>query len=99
MFIKDDVKVKGLSVEILLALIVAQQVYRDRNDRLTITSGTDGVHMAGSKHYSGNAVDLRLPQNPSIRADVVGQLRLRLNRDYDVVLEKDHIHVEFDPKG
>lgn len=28
----------------------------------------------------------------------VGRLRAELGRDYDVVLESDHIHVEYDPK-
>ena len=65
---------------------------------LTITSGTDGKHMRGSKHYSGEALDIRtrgLTKSNVTR--VLGTLSARLGREYDVVLEKDHIHIEYVP--
>lgn len=57
----------------------------------------------GSLHSQGLAVDFRLPSyfsgfsahhDKSIRQ----QLHHLLGSDYDVVLEDDHIHVEYDPK-
>ncbi len=64
-----------------------------------ITSGTDGTHMKGSKHYEGNALDLRRKNmTPDVLAQYLLVLKERLGRDYDVVLERDHIHVEYDPK-
>lgn len=95
--IKQGVRVRGLSNEILLAIIIAQSVYSETEPSLTITSLTDGRHGIGSLHHSGDAVDLRLPM-PVTRDQIVSQLRNALGANYDVVLESDHIHVEYDPK-
>jgi hypothetical protein len=66
---------------------------------LTITSGTDGKHKRGSKHYSGEALDVRTRNLTKANVKrVVDMLAARLGRGYDVVLETDHIHVEYDPK-
>lgn len=65
---------------------------------VVITSGNDGKHMKGSKHYSNNALDLRTWNIPNRDLPLfVKALAERLGPDYDVVLEDDHIHVEFDP--
>ena len=64
-----------------------------------ITSGTDGVHKKGSKHYVGGALDLRISNIPNGQLSIyVKALKGRLGPDYDVVLESDHIHCEYDPK-
>lgn len=72
-----------------------------------VTSGRDGKHMDGSRHYSGNALDYR-GNNISVTqgrqlATLVGR---RLGPDYDVVFEtfpnnpaRNHLHTEYDPKG
>lgn len=66
-----------------------------------MTSGFDGLHMPKSKHYSGNAYDLRLRHLDRNRwkelRDVIADA---LGPKFDVVLEdmKVHIHIEFDPK-
>lgn len=95
--IKQGVRVRGLSNEILLALLVAQSVYSETEAAMTITSLTDGRHGIGSLHHTGDAVDLRLPM-PATREQIVSQLRTALGASYDVILESDHIHVEYDPK-
>ena len=64
---------------------------------VVITSGTDGVHMSGSKHYKGEALDLRLPPI-EWRGRFIARLGERLGPDYQIVVEDDHIHVEFDPQ-
>lgn len=99
MRIKAGVRVHGLRPEILLALMVAESVYRRREAELVLTCGIDGQHSRGSKHYIGNAIDLRLHNLPpgtwqEVREEIAGALGI----DYDVVLEDDHIHIEFDPK-
>lgn len=65
-----------------------------------ITSGTDGQHASGSLHYSGDALDLRRwdADAKGVTNSVVSELIWYLGDDYDVILERDHIHVEFDPK-
>jgi hypothetical protein len=67
---------------------------------LTVTSGTDSVdvHRAGSLHGQGLAEDYRTRDMPLITQQVVsGAVAVALGADYDVVLEADHLHVEYDP--
>ena len=97
--IKKSVKAKGLQPEILLAIMEAREIYRDLDADLIITSLLDGKHMPNSFHYKGLAVDLRTRHiSNSDRMLVVGRLRLALGPEYDVVLEKTHLHVEYDDK-
>lgn len=66
---------------------------------VTITSGTDGQHMHGSKHYTNEAVDFRRSNLTQEQlALFLPVLRTRLGENYQVIEETDHIHVEYDPK-
>jgi len=97
--IKKGVKIKGLQPEILLAITEAREVYRELGADLIITSLLDGKHMPGSFHYKGLAVDLRTRHlTKPDRALAAARLRVALGPEYDVVLEKTHIHLEYDPK-
>lgn len=65
----------------------------------TITSVNDGKHMNGSKHYVNKAIDLRVLDMPKdMWQPVRNDLSNILGPDFDVILEKDHIHIEYDPK-
>jgi hypothetical protein len=66
----------------------------------TITSAMDGTHMATSKHYTGDALDWRIWESDAagVTGSILGELQYYLGSDYDVILEKDHIHIEYDPK-
>lgn len=63
----------------------------------TITSGTDGTHMEGSKHYSGDAIDL-ISHNLSANQTnaIIDDLESKLGSDYDIINEGSHIHIEYD---
>ncbi len=65
----------------------------------TITSARGDKHGAGSYHPLGLAIDVR---TRGLSADtiltLVDDLRAALGTDYDVVLESDHIHIEYQPK-
>jgi hypothetical protein len=76
---------------------------------VVITSGSDSTHMAGSKHYTGEAIDVRSktfgPQDKRAFADA---LRDALGPQFTVLLEheglpQEHWHVQvkkgrrFDP--
>lgn len=66
---------------------------------LTVTSISDGKHGANSLHYKGLAFDCRISDKTATQTKLFAtQLKTALGPDYDVVLESDHIHVEFDPK-
>lgn len=101
--IKPGAKLDGLRPEMVLAIVVAEQVYSHSQADLdlVVTEATGGQHMVGSLHASGRAVDLRTRDvSPVMLPVIVSELRSRLGENYDVVLEtvSPHIHVEFDPK-
>lgn len=64
---------------------------------MTITSGNDGIHMRKSKHYSNEAIDIRIRDMVN-RERTFKEIKKDLGKDYDVLLESDHIHIEYDPK-
>ena len=106
--LKSGVRVGGIRPEMAVALVVIASVYDARAIPLVITSGLDGEHNATSArhprslHYEGLAWDLRLPSRSTSKAqddaDVKAALASALGPEFDVVLEGDHLHVEFDPK-
>lgn len=66
-------------------------------DDLVVTSICDGEHSRTSLHWSGCAADLRRWNIPDPNS-FVDWLREALTDEFDVVLEDDHIHMEFQPK-
>lgn len=100
MKIKPGVRILGLRPEMLLAVIAAEGLYRELGVEAVITSGIDGTHSKGSKHYAACALDFRTNSLPAGSwQEVRNKLAESLGEDFDVVLEEDHIHVEFDPKS
>ena len=65
-----------------------------------VTSGTDGKHGEHSKHYTCEAIDLRIFHiQPQFHQTLIQRCKELLGKDFDIVLESDHVHLEFDPKG
>lgn len=88
-----------LSTQIVLALITASAIYQANGQELVITSITDAVHKKESLHYDGKAADLRTNVFSAATAKLVtAQLASALGDNFDVVLESDHIHIEYDPE-
>ena len=99
MQIKPGVRLLGLQPQMTVALSVAESVYARYGAECVLTSAVDGNHSRASLHYKGYAVDLRIWNVPqSKRPTLVNDLREALGTEYDVILERDHIHVEWDPK-
>jgi len=88
----------GLHIEMRRALIAAETVFKAHGVELVVTSGLDGEHSAGSYHYYGLAVDLRTRQIPTVAEvqQIAQELRAALGSPYDVVVEGDHLHLEYD---
>jgi hypothetical protein len=93
----------------LFADAVVAAVYEGLGaEELVITEITGGKHGVGSRHFVGLAIDyrrwtLRLRTHPDLdevdhAPEAVRLIAHRLRGQFDVVLEKTHIHVEFDPK-
>ena len=109
MRIKHGASIKGIHAEMAIACLVCSKTLEEFNKtRLTLTEGTGGVHMKGSFHGKGLAIDLRdWALNDSQLKELVRNLNLDLGNilvdekwegEFDVVLEGNHIHVEFDVK-
>ena len=109
--IKSGAKLIGINTQIVIALQITESLWKENwpNVPVTVTCGTDGKHGQGSRHYFGNAVDIRTRDLPHNEDEETGNnseaakharqlLGQRLGNEFDVVLESDHIHIEWDPK-
>lgn len=99
---KEGTDISNIQPQVVMALISANNLYRDEGVELVYTSGRDGKHSLTSLHYSGNAVDLRISdlaeKDSFLPSLVCDRLADRLGLDYDVLLEKTHIHLEYQPR-
>ncbi len=96
--LKTGVQLRGLRPEMLIGILIVEGAYTDMGYDTIITSACDGRHSRGSLHYVGLAVDFRTRHIGSDRLKVTGKIKDRLGLEYDVVLEHDHIHVEYQPE-
>ncbi len=107
MTLKSTVSVKKLQSQTLLAMIVANEVYRSIGADLTITSVCDSHDNSPTPtlHPTGFAFDCRTRDLRSVDIPtILAGIRSKLTLEYDVVDETGntvkgpHIHIEFDPK-
>lgn len=98
--LKEGVSLRHLTPQGLLIAVVVDQTYAANNIPVcTITSGDDGKHRDDSKHYAGNALDFRIRGFLMAKAGKIrAEAQAALGRDFDLILEPDHIHAEYDPK-
>jgi hypothetical protein len=100
MKLKRGVKIQGLDPRMRVALVIAGQVYRKYGKELVVTSALDGSHTAGSLHWFGQAVDLRIrfwPRKTATKVrDEIEKRLYKVSGLFDVILESDHIHLELD---
>lgn len=83
------------------ALIITDKLFKKYRSELTITSGLDSCHSAGSLHYYGLAIDCRIWYF-ILKKDLLNlfieELKNELGKNFDVILHKTHIHIEYDEK-
>lgn len=93
--LKKGVSLAGLQFVMRPVIQQAGKIWgKQGRRRLRITSATEGSHGINSLHPYGLALDLELPPKPAV---AVASLAMILGCNYDVVLERDHVHVEYDP--
>jgi hypothetical protein len=107
MYFKDAVRLSDLArPQLVLAMVLADQVYDSLGVvECWITSINDSVHGTNSKHYRGEAFDMR-SKNLTTDQKILAHSRLRAKLGplgYDVLLEdlggsNEHFHIEWDPK-
>jgi len=101
MELKKGVSTTNVQPELLIGLMVADSVYLLYQTPCVVTSLNDSKHSFNSLHYAGCAADILINNLPMGKAEEVAEcIRVGLghNPDYDVVLEADHIHLEWQPK-
>lgn len=85
--------------QLTVAMHEADRLHREMTGvEMVITAIFDGTHMEGSKHYTGNAFDVRRWYVGSRVKEFIARLKTALGPNYDVVNEPTHIHIEYDPK-
>lgn len=89
---------------------LSRTVFGLPDEGLVISSGSDSTHMAGSKHYTGEAIDLRSKTLGPLKGTLVATLRAELGPQFTVLLEhegrpQEHVHIQlrkgrrFDPEA
>ena len=103
--IKLGVSLKDLQPQMAIAYAIIQDIYRQFGYGCTITSGNDGVHMPGSCHGTGDALDFRTKhlERPDFRV-MMEEIKVALGQEFDVVIENvgepnEHAHVEWQLRG
>lgn len=98
MKIKKGASLNGLKLAMRPAIIIADEIWQSLGQELTITSGTDGDHSAGSLHYYGYAIDLRtryFTQEEKFNAYCALTEELEY-QGFNIFMHDTHIHIEYD---
>lgn len=96
---KNGVDITGLRVEMLVALICADSFFAEIKKDCVVTSGLEGTHSVTSLHYNGLALDFRIRHLNETEIEMfVKNMVISLPQDFDVVREKTHVHIEYQPK-
>lgn len=97
MRLKPGVSLEGMSWRMWHACIIAEPLFLKHGSELVITSTKEKApgRLANSLHYKGLAVDFRIWHVKKLK-ELAEKLRKALGRGYDVVIKKNHLHVEYD---
>jgi hypothetical protein len=99
MTFKPGVKLRGVRPETVAALAVAAPIMAPYGE-FVVTSVMEGRHAPTSKHYIGCAFDVRTKHlKPGEAEEIAAALRAALTDEFFVLVEPDHIHVQFGKKG
>lgn len=102
---KRGVDFRRLSGQTVLALVVAHDLNPKQEMWVTSIADSDPDRVSKSKHVVGDAFDIRtrgytkqeIESWASLLQNTLDTGLINGKRQYDVVVESDHIHVEFDP--
>ncbi len=87
------VLIQSAATDMVLSFVVP--MYAMYGIPCRITSGVEGRHMIGSKHYTAQSLDFSVAVIAKEAQEVFcSKLRDAAGTVLDVVLEADHIHVE-----
>lgn len=86
----------------LWVLFIVNKIYVAFGLELTVTRGLEFApnSLEDSLHYDGLALDFRTRDaSLAIRKEIANTAKNILGKDYDVILETTHMHIEYHPKG
>lgn len=96
MKIKHGVSLKGISPEIIVAILIIEPILNEYGQELVITSGREGQHVKNSAHYRGDAIDFRnwqLVADGNLHAAIT-VMQDALGDEYWIKDSDTHIHLE-----
>lgn len=95
MLIKAGVDISRLERRTRRGMGIVAGVLAQYGEDIIITETYGGNHSPGSLHYANQAFDIRMPDKETTALSL--ELMTALGSDFDVVVEPDHIHIEYDP--
>lgn len=100
MRLKPGVSLLGMQPQLIVAWLAAFVVYSRYGVEPVITSVCDGKHSITSLHYAGCAMDIRTRDfgTEDDARQAAAEINDRLGKDFDVLFEDDHIHIEYQPR-
>ncbi|MBW2648954.1 MAG: hypothetical protein JRC53_03920 [Deltaproteobacteria bacterium] len=93
---KVGVDISRLERNTRRSLIHVFHAFLRHGETLVITSTYEGNHSPHSLHYANQAYDIRKPSKN--QKEILDEIIRDLGHDFDVVKERDHWHIEYDPK-
>jgi len=96
MLIKAGVDISRLNREIRRVLPILNAYAMNHKEELVITSTYEGNHGVGSLHYANDALDMRYLKSVD-RKKQLAAIKVQVGKNYDVIAEADHLHIEYDP--
>jgi len=96
MLLKAGVDISRLERNTRRGLEKVTNLFKAYDNEIVITSTYEGNHGAGSLHYANQGFDIRYPL--LYKDEIRRELPEKLGKDFDVVEELTHIHIEYDPK-
>ena len=78
------------------ALWLLIRLFEVDGQNFVITHTYDGMHKDGSLHFKNRAFDGLPPERE--RDHILKQAKELMGPDWDIIDEKDHWHIEYDPK-
>lgn len=98
MKLKQSVSLQGIRPELVMGLMVADTICKEYGVDMVVTSVCDSKHSLTSLHYAGQAADIRTHNMKGQEAIIREKIAEALPEDFDVVLEGNHIHLEYQPR-
>lgn len=100
-----SVSLVGLNLNMKPVLVEVERIWNIYQHEAVITAGTEAIknncfiHSLGSLHPFGRALDFRTRYFTDETVIIITQeLKSSLGSDFDVIIHKSHIHIEYDPK-